>query len=603
MLPDRLALRGADRDLERTLAVASARLAEQRADLSFSLARLDDRDLDRIGRSGSATAVADELAAVRGAALPTAADATSAEVGVRATGAERWRLVAWEPGGTERILAPLVAGTRQSLELTTTGAETGTVRRGVVVGQARARAGDDPALERGVMVDAERGARLVASLDGSKLGLLLRGRGDTFRIALGLLLGAGVLCAVATALVMDRALTRIADTAERMSGGDFEARLEVVGSDAGARVAASLNELAGALQERIGVLESTVDRLDRTLAAIDDGVCTWSRDGALETWNAAAAALTGTSLEAARAGAAVTAALREARVPGRRRALLPIGDGANHLVVDLAVRRTRDGGTLQVFRDAAPALSLEQARSNFLVTAAHELRTPLTTILGFAATLADDELPLTEVDRAVAIQHVLAESERLADVVQSLFDTSLLVRDRIEVSLERVRVADVVEHVVGASHAPMVELVGDVDATEVRADRSALERALAAVLDNAVKYGAPPIQLEVMAADDERIAIVVRDHGGGVPADHLDALFEPFNRLDPEMRSDVGGAGMGLYTARRLLGAMDATVVARCRPRRGRRRGCTEFVIELLAWRDEVRTAVPAPDGELAGAS
>ncbi len=614
LLPDDVTARSADQELQQTLALASARAREHQSDLAFALARVDDRQLDAFvdrGDSHGVTTVVEEawrrthpdeplieVDFVPAGAQPSPVDPVTATLRVRprAAAGTPWSIVVAQRGATRRILDGLVDGTDLAVALVEPVGRSTSIRgdgESARTWQVEARDGGgvrfatrEPDRWRTQVYDEARGLWFVAAIDGSPIELLLRGRGQEFRFALLLLLTAGLLCAVATALVMNRLLGRIAVTAERMSSGDFDARLEVVGTDAGARVATSLNELASELQDRIGTLEGTVDRLDRTLATIDDGVCTWSPDDRLETWNAAAAELTGTSADQARAGAPIADALRTARAPGRRRILLPLADGESHAVVDLYVRRMQDGGTLQVFRDAAPALSLEQARANFLVTAAHELRTPLTSILGFASTLADEQLTLPEEDRALATHHVLAEARRLAAVVQSLFDTSLLVRDRIEVTLEPVDVLDAIEHVIGASDATMVELKGASRGVLVRADRTALERSLAAVLDNAVKYGAAPIELEVDDTALERVAIVVRDHGSGVPPDLLESIFEPFHRLDPEMRSDVGGAGMGLYNARRLLGAMDATIVARHAPVRGSARPCTEFVVTVQRWRE-----------------
>ncbi len=614
LLPDDVTARSADQELQRTLTLASARAQEHRADLAFVLARIDDERLRTVARRGelgaTTTAVQDSWRSVHAdgpqvdvqlvppGARSEPVDPLNASIRVRPRpDAAPWTVVVSQPGATDRILRDMVDGTDLSLALVendssaaaTPGSEAAEQAwRVTALDGGRYRfAPSEPGRWRAQVFEVAGGTTFVAAVDESKFGLLMRGRGQEFRAALGLLLAAGLLCAITTALLTNRLLGRVAATAERMSSGDFDARLDVVGTDAAARVATSLNELAQELQLRIGTLEDTVDRLDRTLAAIDDGVCTWSADGRLETWNTAAAALTGTGAAEARAGAPVAEALRAGRAPGRRRVLLPVGDDDSHVVVDLYARRMQDGGTLQVFRDAAPALSIEQARSNFLVTAAHELRTPLTSILGFAATLADEDLPISAEDRAEAIQYVHAEALRLSDVVQSLFESSLLVRDRIEVALEPVDVLAMLEQVIDDSQAPIVELLGTSEGIRARADRGALERSLAALLDNAVKYGEPPIQLEVIdQPGSDRIAIIVRDHGTGVPSDLLDAVFEPFHRLDPEMRTDVGGAGMGLYNARRLLEAMDATIEVRQAMAGGSTRPCNEFVVILQRWRE-----------------
>lgn len=629
-VPDEVASRQVDADLNRALDQARAGLQASRADLEFALARVSERDLAALVRGGDAGQVeADvrrawaqttgrspdelELELRRGDPRQAGDGAVVAYLAARA-GARRVALVVRDPEAEQRVLRAAARDTDVDLALlsqdgvleTATGhgsrermpADDWQVTE-VEAGEQPVVdfSGDEPSRHRAGVIDQERDLVVVAALDGGPLDLLLRGRGREIQAALVLLLAAGMLCAVAVALIMNRMLGRVATTAERISGGDFETRLPIVGTDAGARVASSLNELASELQDRIGTLERTVDRLDRTLAAIDDGVCTWNEAGEIETWNAGATAITGISARDAWPGVPTIDALQVERIPGRRRVLLPTAAGETHLAVELYVRRMRDGGVLQVFRDAAPALSIEQARKNFLVTAAHELRTPLTSILGFAATLADEQLTLQPAIRRTAIRQILEDAERLDRVVDALFESSLLARDKLEVSLSRVSVASAIDEAIDSVGAAGVVLDGVAPGLEVRADRAALVRALGALLDNAAKYGGPPVELEA-SAEHSRVRLVVRDHGGGIPLESQAAVFEPFFRRDPEMRHDVGGAGMGLYTARRLIEAMGGSISLRSicssdQPRRSddssepvrqREESFTEFALVLPAW-------------------
>lgn len=402
---------------------------------------------------------------------------------------------------------------------------------------------------------------LVAMADGSRAELLLHSRGAEIGIVLVLLVGIGLSCGVGAALVIDRALRRIAHRAERLAQGDFSSRLPVHGHDAGAVVARSINELSSELQARIGHLQLAFDQLDRTLEGIEDGVCLWSADGVLQVWNRAAERLTHVDVDAAQAGDAPPARfLREQRRPGRRRVLLPLRDGRAQLAVDLVVNTTRDGGVLQVFHDATRALSLEQARQNFLVTAAHELRTPLVSILGFSATLVDPDVDLGDTIRSAAIHRIHEESLRMREIVERFFESSLLATDRIDVASEATDLAAVVAAAIDRAVPPDAVVHSDVPSgLEAWADPTALRRVLAAVLDNAVKYGDGQVEITSRAADDS-VALCVTNSGGGIPERERDFVFEPFYRVDPEMRSNAGGSGLGLYMARRLTEAMGGSV-------------------------------------------
>ncbi|MCW5300249.1 HAMP domain-containing protein [Herbaspirillum lusitanum] len=85
----------------------------------------------------------------------------------------------------------------------------------------------------------------------------------------------------------------------------------------------------------------------------------------------------------------------------------------------------------------------------------------------------------------------------------------------------------------------------------------ALKRILGNLVDNALKFGGAA-ELEVSAQADGVVSIAVLDRGPGIPAESLDAVFEPFVRLETSRNRNTGGTGLGLAIARQLTLAMDA---------------------------------------------
>jgi len=85
----------------------------------------------------------------------------------------------------------------------------------------------------------------------------------------------------------------------------------------------------------------------------------------------------------------------------------------------------------------------------------------------------------------------------------------------------------------------------------------ALKRILGNLVDNALKFGGAA-ELEVSAQADGAVTIAVLDRGPGIPAESLDAVFEPFVRLETSRNRNTGGTGLGLAIARQLTLAMDA---------------------------------------------
>ncbi|HEY0316504.1 MAG TPA: ATP-binding protein [Sphingomonas sp.] len=86
----------------------------------------------------------------------------------------------------------------------------------------------------------------------------------------------------------------------------------------------------------------------------------------------------------------------------------------------------------------------------------------------------------------------------------------------------------------------------------VRGDRLALRRALANLIDNGLRHGTRVV-LRARSFPDGIAQILVTDNGLGVPADMLDRLGQPFDRLDPSRDRTSGGAGLGLAIVRALM--------------------------------------------------
>lgn len=94
----------------------------------------------------------------------------------------------------------------------------------------------------------------------------------------------------------------------------------------------------------------------------------------------------------------------------------------------------------------------------------------------------------------------------------------------------------------------------------VEADRNRLRQVLLNLLSNGIKYNVVGGSVAVAVSDTETdVTLAVRDTGKGTAAEHLDRVFEPFDRLGAET-SDVAGTGLGLALSRALMDAMQGTI-------------------------------------------
>ncbi len=205
---------------------------------------------------------------------------------------------------------------------------------------------------------------------------------------------------------------------------------------------------------------------------------------------------------------------------------------------------------------------LSAARSrqqSFVADAAHELRSPLTSIrtqLEVADHLGEGgELPadlMADVVRLSALIEDLlllarADADRRGPANPIMFDVADLVFDVASSS--------------SAARVPVVVVVVSPGPAEalVLADRDEVRRALANLVDNAVRHAATQVGLEVATAGSEAVIGVVDDGPGIDPADR-ERVFDRFTRLDEARDRDAGGSGLGLAIVRELVARAGGSV-------------------------------------------
>jgi signal transduction histidine kinase/ActR/RegA family two-component response regulator len=210
------------------------------------------------------------------------------------------------------------------------------------------------------------------------------------------------------------------------------------------------------------------------------------------------------------------------------------------------------------------ALSADRAKTELLSRMSHELRTPLNSIVGFGQLLALQDLASPERDW---VSNLVVAGEHLRDLVDEALDVVGIQTGRLEVSVEPIEVAAIVDEAIGllersASERQVAIVHRDPPGTEVWAlgDQTRVLQVLLAVLDNAIRYNRPSGSVSVTVAEiGDRIAVEVVDTGPGIDDGLVEQAFQPFDRLGVE-RTGVEGRGMGLTLARSLAERMQGTL-------------------------------------------
>lgn len=216
-----------------------------------------------------------------------------------------------------------------------------------------------------------------------------------------------------------------------------------------------------------------------------------------------------------------------------------------------------EAGTARVERERGAM------RTALLAAVSHDLRTPLAAIKASVSALRTLGTAIPADERGALLADAEANADRLQHLVDDLLDMSRL--DAGVVVPRRAPVA--LDEVVPAALAGVPADAVDVDVPEdlplVTVDAGLLERALANVVENAVRYGGAPVRVSAGQVDDVVVVRVV-DHGPGVPDARKAAMFTAFQRLDDAPRGH--GLGLGLAVARGFVEADGGSLEAEDTP-------------------------------------
>lgn len=202
------------------------------------------------------------------------------------------------------------------------------------------------------------------------------------------------------------------------------------------------------------------------------------------------------------------------------------------------------------------------AKSQFVTALSHELRTPLQSITGFTENL--QTLDLSPDRRRDALERIRSASAHILSIVDDVLDLARVEAGAMPIDVGVVAVGDVTAASVGliqplADRRQIAIVVGG-PPLSVCADRRRLQQVVLNLLSNAVRFSPHGSCIRVESELDRGdVRIHVIDQGPGIPAELLQRLFVPFDRLGADAGRE-GGAGLGLVLARRLTEAMGGTL-------------------------------------------
>jgi two-component system, OmpR family, sensor histidine kinase KdpD len=221
-------------------------------------------------------------------------------------------------------------------------------------------------------------------------------------------------------------------------------------------------------------------------------------------------------------------------------------------------------GELEAEAQAAGAVSAaNELRAALLSAVSHDLRTPISAIKASVTSLLQQDVEWTAEAKQEFLETIDEETDRLNALIGNLLDMSRLQTGALEISAGPVGLDEVVPAALTSLGVPTGAVQLDIPETlpRVVADRGLLERAIANLISNAVRFSPAGFPARVSAGVvDGTVDVRVVDRGPGVPRAEFERLFKPFQQLGDAGHSE--GVGLGLAVAKGFVEAMGGTIEA-----------------------------------------
>lgn len=231
-------------------------------------------------------------------------------------------------------------------------------------------------------------------------------------------------------------------------------------------------------------------------------------------------------------------------------------------------------GIIIVFQDVSKEHTLDEIRKDFVANVSHELKTPLTTIKTYTETLL-----ATEIDRETSnrfLQTIDTETNRMTRLVKDLLELSNIDNKSSKLNLERINIYNLIKNclagleVLKEEKDIKLDLKIQKEEIEITSDRNSLEKIVMNIISNAYKYSNDKGKVVIELMDlKERVKIIIKDQGVGIPYADQKHIFERFYRVEKGRSRKAGGTGLGLSISKELVEKLGGTISIKSKPNIG----------------------------------
>ena len=230
----------------------------------------------------------------------------------------------------------------------------------------------------------------------------------------------------------------------------------------------------------------------------------------------------------------------------------------------------------QLERTNVELRKIDSMKSEFVAVASHELRTPLAAIKNAVQLMLSGETGEVNENQKKFLSMAERNINRLTNILTDLLDLSRIESGKIGLKFENIQLKDIIELAASSlrPHADVKSIQIDVQIPEslppIYGDQEKIEQILTNLIGNAIKFtpdgGKILITAHLPSHDlkegyGQTVAISVKDSGIGIPAEHLDAVFQKFHQVEGSLHRSVSGTGLGLAITKGLVEAQQGKIV------------------------------------------
>ena len=238
-------------------------------------------------------------------------------------------------------------------------------------------------------------------------------------------------------------------------------------------------------------------------------------------------------------------------------------------------------GLADAKRERIIAEESASAKSLFIATISHEIRTPMNIILGTTSLMLNDK-PKKEHEKYLTT--LKRSGENLLGIINDILDISKIEAGRLEIEIEPTDLHEVFDNIFNTMEQPandkqlaLTYKIDDKINFLIHSDPLRLTQIITNLISNSTKFTAKgSIHFEAKLKSKNKLEIIVRDTGIGIPKDKLSTIFDQYEQVRTKVQKKYKGTGLGLAISKKLVEMLNGTIQIKSKINEG-----TSFVIQL----------------------